>query len=455
MGMPHLTLLFERIAHRGDRPILNERGRDIGAAQLLSLTRARVETLRQSGIGAGDVCVLIGDYGVEAIALMLALASLGAVVMPLTPANGPELPKLITIAGARWLIRSPQDLGSQVDIEPCSGSPENALIQQFRDSGHGGLIVFTSGSSGEPKGILHDFERIIGKFVTVRPTWRMILFLAMDHFGGINTLFGCLSDGGVGICIPDRTPEAVCTAIETSRAELLPTTPTFLKMLLASDSLRLHDLSSLRLITYGAEPMPAATLQRVAAVFPKVRLKQTYGLSELGVLRSSSAADHSVWLKVGGDEFETRVVDHILHIRSQSNMIGYLNAPSPISQDGWLSTGDIVEQRNGMIRFLGRASEIINVGGQKVFPSEVENVLLEAHGVVEATVYARQHPLLGQAVCARVSLREYEDNAAISERLRAHCQARLAKFKVPLRFDIVQLEAQSTKRSKKQRPSEK
>ena len=99
-----------------------------------------------------------------------------------------------------------------------------------------------------------------------------------------------------------------------------------------------------------------------------------------------------------------------------------------------MNTGDRVEERNGMIRFLGRESEVINVGGQKVFPSEVENVVLSADNVSDATVFAQQHPVLGQVLCARVTLKESEAADALTGRLREHCRARLAKYKVPMRF---------------------
>src|SRR5690606_30667815 len=105
--------------------------------------------------------------------------------------------------------------------------------------------------------------------------------------------------------------------------------PTFLNFLIASRVYAAHDLSSVELITYGTELMPEATLKQVSEIFPNATLKQTYGLSELGVLRSESRDSGSLWLKVGGSGFETKVVDGILWIRSEANMVGYLNAPSP------------------------------------------------------------------------------------------------------------------------------
>jgi long-chain acyl-CoA synthetase len=319
------------------------------------------------------------------------------------------------------------------------------------NSGHPGLVVFTSGSTGKPKAILHDMDRVASKFVQRRRGWRMVLFLLIDHFGGFNTLMSVLANDGVGLCPADRTARGVCEIIVKGKADLLPTTPTFLNTLIASGLWRSYDLSSLKLITYGAEPMSSATLARLHEILPDAELKQTYGLSELGVLRSVSPQQNSLWLRVGGDGFQTRVVDGELHIRSTSNMLGYLNAPTPIDSDGWMNTGDLVEEKDGLIRFLGRRNEMINVGGQKVMPSEIEDVLLEADGIAAAVVRATPHPLLGQAVVARVAPIMPEDVKALTDRLRAHCRARMQKYKVPMRFEIVPVEALSTQRAKKNR----
>jgi acyl-CoA synthetase (AMP-forming)/AMP-acid ligase II len=272
----------------------------------------------------------------------------------------------------------------------------------------------------------------------------------MDHFGGFNTFLSAFAYGGTAICLNDRTPATVCRTIEASAAELLPATPTFLRLLALSGAWQHHDLSSIRLVTYGAEPMPQSTLTRARAIFAKARFKQTYGLSELGVLHSQSPDEGSIWIKVGGAGFETKVVAGVLWVRSGSSMVGYLNAPSPFDAEGWMNTGDEVDERNGMIRFLGRKSEIINVGGQKVFPSEIEDVLLAADNVCDASVYALAHPLLGQVPGARVALVVPESTEHVAARLRRHCRERLSKYKVPMRF-FVEGDMGMNKRLKKRR----
>ena len=106
-------------------------------------------------------------------------------------------------------------------------------------------------------------------------------------------------------------------------------------------------------------------------------------------------------------------------------MLGYLNAPSPFTADGWLDTGDLVEVDGEYIRFLGRHSELINVGGEKVFPAEVENVILELDNVAEALVYGERNPITGNIVCATVRLMSPEQHREFAERLKCYVAGRL------------------------------
>ena len=115
-------------------------------------------------------------------------------------------------------------------------------------------------------------------------------------------------------------------------------------MLLLSEDYHNYNLDSLELITYGTEPMPMTTLKKLNDIFPKVRFLQTYGLSEVGILRSKSKSSDSLWVKIGGEDYKTRIVDGMLEIKSKSSMLGYLNAPSPFTDDGWFKTGDSVEK---------------------------------------------------------------------------------------------------------------
>jgi acyl-CoA synthetase (AMP-forming)/AMP-acid ligase II len=197
--------------------------------------------------------------------------------------------------------------------------------------------------------------------------------------------------------------------------------------------------------------MPESTLRLLQRLFPHVRLQQTYGLSEVGILHAKSRSSDSLWVRVGGPGFQTRIVDGRLEIKADSAMLGYLNAPSPFTPDGWLQTGDFVEVDGDYVRFLGRDSEIINVGGEKVFPAEVESVIHELDNVAEVTVYPEKNAILGQMVCANVRLKSPEDPAFFLAQMKKHVRERLAPYKVPVKVTLTS-DPQQSPRFKKRRP---
>jgi len=445
---PSLDAVLARMRAIADAPAVWDGG-EHSYGTLLGVVETWRGRLRDAGVTRGTVVAMLGDYSLDACAAIFALFIEGAIVVPFIPAARSEMPALMDVAGSERLIRL--ERGGAWTIETFDRRPQNDLVEEFRHRSRPGLIVFTSGSTGSPKGVLHDGELLLRKFAEPRAGWRTVLFLSMDHLGGINTLFAALANGGVAICLPNRSPEGVARTIEASRASLLPTTPTFLNLLAASGVFRHFDLTSIQLITYGTEAMPDTTLARVRQMFPAADIRQTYGLSELGVLRSKSEDSGSTWVRVGGPGFEVKIVENVLWIRSESNMIGYLNAPSPFDADGWMNTGDEVEVRGEYLRILGRRSEMINVGGQKVSPLDVESVLLGAPNVAEVSVRGVPHALMGRVVHARVSLVDEEDEEEAKIRLRRFCVERLPRYKVPVRFEIVAAETQRGARFKKVR----
>ena len=303
----------------------------------------------------------------------------------------------------------------------------------IREKEHPGLVLFTSGTTGEPKAAVHDFLAVLEKFKLRRKALRTLNFLLFDHWGGLNTMFHILSNGGVVITTIDRNPENICKLIEKYKIELLPASPTFLNLMLLSGGYKNYDLSSLKIISYGTEPMPESTLKRLNKAFPGVNLYQTYGLIELGVMSSKSKKDDSLWVKVGGKGYKTRIVDGILHIKAKSAMLGYLNASSPFTDDGWFITGDEVLQKGNYIKILGRKSEIINVGGEKVYPQEVENVIQEMDNVAEVTVYGEKNSTIGNIVCAKIRLETNENKKQFIIKVKEFCRNKLETFKLPVK----------------------
>ena len=252
-----------------------------------------------------------------------------------------------------------------------------------------------------------------------------------------------MSNAGLIVTVSDRSPDGVLKAVEKYKVELLPTSPTFINLILLSEAYERYDISSLKTVTYGTEPMPESTLKRFNQLFPDIKLLQTYGLSEVGILRSKSKSSDSLWVKVGGEGFETRVIDGMLEIKAKSAMLGYLNAPSPFTKDGWFKTGDAVEVDGEYIKILGRKSEIINVGGEKVYPQEIEDVILELDNVSDVTVYGEKNPIVGNIVCAIISLKTKAEKKIFISKLKKYCNKNLKGYKVPIKVQIVQNELHS------------
>lgn len=440
--------LLERMKSKMEEPAIIWRDQPYSYGQILDGVAFWQNWLKVEGVHPGEIVALEGDYSPKTCALLLSLIDQKNVIVPITVATGAHRGEFLEIAEVQVVITlDDQDL---CRIERRPTIVKNALTLQLIGMAEPGLILFSSGSSGKNKAVIHNFTRLLEKNKTSDRRFRTITFLLFDHIGGINTLFYNLSSGGTVISVYSRDPEVICQAIEKHKVELLPTSPTFLKLLLISEAYSQYDLSSLKLITYGTEVMPESTMKRLNEVFPNVRLQQTYGLSELGILRSKSRDQGSLWVKVGGKGFETKVVEGTLHVRAHSSMMGYLNAPSPFDEEGWMDTQDQVEVDGDYIRILGRRSDVINVGGQKVFPAEVENVIMQMENVRDATVRGEKNHITGSIVFARLVLDRPEDVSMLKKRVRNFCKDKLEGYKIPVKIEIDN-EIRHTKRFKKVR----
>ena len=401
-------------------------------------------------VHAGDVVALIGDFTPDCIALLLSLINRSSIIVPLNATSKIDYTEKFNISQTEKAIIF--DELNEISTTLFNRTADHPLYSELRSIKVPGLVLFTSGTSGLPKGAVHNFLKLLKKFKTPRKALKTVNFLMFDHWGGLNTMFHTLSNAGTVLATKDRSPDSICAFIEKHKIELLPASPTFINLMLISGAFLRYNLSSLQLITYGTEPMPEYILKKLKSVFPSVKLQQTYGLIELGVLRSKSKSDDSLWVKVGGEGYETRVVDRILQIKADSAMLGYLNAPSPFTSDGWFITGDQVEVDGEYIRILGRKSELINVGGEKVYPQEVENIILEIDNIQDVTVYGEKNAITGNIICAKITLKQPEDKKELVSRLKKHCMGKMKGYMIPVKISIAE-ETQHNERFKKIRNS--
>ena len=448
--MKPLQWLLDRFAGSPQQTAFVDRGRAVDYGALLEAIAAFERLLSDRGVEPEQRVVILGDYTPEAFALMLALTRHRNVVIPLTHDSVVGVEQALAVSGCDWMFDFGAD-GIEPTLQAHRVDAPNPLLDAFVHEGRSGLVLFSSGSTGKPKGILHDIERVATKFVEPRTPTVAVPFLMFDHFGGFNTILAITASLGTVVSVAERSVAQVCQAIETYRVTLLPTTPSFLNLLMAARAHESFDLSSLRRITYGTEVMPQATLDRLRRAFPLAHLQQTYGLTEVGVLASKSKDDGSLWMRLGGPGFETKVVDDILWIRSEFSMLGYLNAPDAFDAEGWFNTQDKVEVEREYFRVLGRVTDLVNVGGQKVYPAEVEEVIMSLPNVVDVAVHGEANALLGQIIVARVVLAEPEPADAVKARVRAACRAGLAAYKVPAKVVVAERSLYTARQKKSRR----
>ena len=389
--------------------------------------------LQSASIPAYSPISIETGLSIECLIGLLACQQQKLVAIPLSHELGEsERQKARKITSAKWQIGN----NSQVREVQSNGSP-SPLIDQLKQRQHAGLILFSSGTSGEPKAMLHDFDTLLERYRGVKPRLdRSLLLMHLDHIGGIDAALRTLLAGSTLIIPETRSPEQVARTIQQHQVNILPATPTFLNLLLLSQQSKAHNLSSLEIIAYGAEAMPPALLKRLADQFPKADLQQKFGTSETGAIRIQSTQTNSLFFRIQDRDTEWRVHSGELWLKTPSRILGYLNADaSSLESDNWYRTGDLVEEtKQGTLRIIGRKSELINVGGEKVTPGEVEAIVLEVPGVEACTVYGESNPITGQSVGVTVVPEKHSEPQELKRRIKQHCRTKLSGYKIPVRI---------------------
>jgi len=389
-------------------------------------------------IPEGATVILNSGLSIQSISCFFALALNRNIIIPVTITTPDELKNKAAISGAEFIIRLNED-GSK--IHPIDvGAIKSVLLHDILKEKHPGLILFSSGITGTPKGMVHDLMVLIRPFLVKKK--KSVNFMAMllfDHIGGLNTIFSALFSGAVLTIPADRTPFTICSEIERHHVEVLPASPTMLNLILISGAYQQFDLSSIRAITYGTEPMPEGLLIKLNQAFPRARFMQTFGTSETGISQITSKSSSSIKLRFNDPDTEYKIVDGELWIKSKTVIKGYLNADMhQFTVDGWFKTGDLAEiDEEGFFTISGRKNELINVGGLKVLPQEVESVLMEMPIIENCIVYGEKHPITGNIVVAKVQVREDVEKSNCSSQIRSYLRTRLDRYKVPVKIHIV------------------
>ena len=383
---------------------------------------------------SSKVVVILGDYSFYNLALFFALYENKNIIVPITSNIKKVQDDFIEESFCQTIIKTDE---KNLLIQNLKTTFSHNMIDNLREKNSSGLILFSSGSTGKPKAMIHNLDTLIDSFKDKKEkSMNMLVFLMFDHIGGLNTVFNALCMGACLIIPKIKDAKTICELIEKYKIMVLPSSPTFLNLILISQEYKNYDLSSLRMITYGTETMPQSLLLKLKEVFPKVKFLQTFGTSETGISTTSSKSSNSLFMKLEDINGEYKIVENELWLRSKTQVLGYLNASmDSFTSDGWFKTGDLVEVDGEYIKIIGRAKEVINVGGQKVLPAEVESIILEMEEISDCMVYGEKNAITGQTVVCDVVLNKNIEN--IKKRVRVFCKDRLDAYKIPTKVNVV------------------
>ena len=329
------------------------------------------------------------------------------------------------------------------------------------DPGDVAVLLYTSGTTGFPKGAMLSHRNTLFNVESCRATLGYreddvgLVSLPLFHVTGLNSqLVALLACGATLVLQKEYDTKTALALIARHRATALFFVPAIYKLFTLREDIGAFDLASVRVAAYGGAPMAPETITAVRKIF-HARLHNCYGLTEcssLGTVLPSELAlerSESVGLPSPGTRAEVRGEGGgalppgepgELYLSGPHIVQGYFGAPEKTRdaiRGGWLKTGDIARiDADGLVYILDRAKDMINRGGEKVYGLEVENVLYACPGVAEAAVFGVPHPVFGEVPAACVV--PLPGASVDPDRVAAHCRRYLADYKVPVSIRVVE-----------------
>lgn len=450
----------------GSRPAVSHRGRTITYSQLADDAERLARVLAHRGVGPGSRVAWSGDTGVDAVALYFGLGMLGAVFVPVNPAfSEAEAAPLLELADPDLVLTDRDHPGDAVLADlvaesapedgPGGGGPGGG-VPGGRSGGRTAVderdphvMLFTSGTTGRPKGVLlsHRTEilRALVNASASFPLGPTVCMFPQFHMAGWAAPLSAWISGEEVVYVDGGEPEALLGAVERHRARRLYCIPAVWGRILdvLDEDPRRFDTSSLLHADTGTSATTPGLLRRIRAAFPGTTTTISYGSTEAGLVARLWPDDverkpGSVGPPAAG--VELRIEDGELLVHSPYLMTGYFRDPGATERalaGGWYHTGELAEvDEEGYYRVTGRVSDLIRTGGESVSPVEVDGVLQTHPAVADVAVAGVPDDDWGEVVTAFVVLRS-GCTVDLGE-LRAHCQGRLAPYKHPRRLVVVE-----------------
>ena len=314
----NIDFITDKITSYGNKIAVVTEGKEYSFNDILNEYRKAKQILKDNNVKSNSVISLLADFTPQSIAMFLALIELDTIIVPISKTIK-NIESYIKVSESEYFI---DEQSEDIQIKNLNRKVTHEMLLNLKEKKAPGLILFSSGTTGEPKAALHNLTFLLDKFRKDGKRLSTVTFLLFDHIGGFNTMMHTLVNGGLIVTLKTRTADEVCSLIEKYKLQLLPTSPTFINLIVLNKTYEKYDLSSLELITYGTEPMPESTLKALHKILPNAKLKQTYGLSEVGIMPTKSENSESLWLKLRNDEtFQTKIVDDILYIKIRNDRL--------------------------------------------------------------------------------------------------------------------------------------
>ncbi len=433
------------------------------------------------GLTKGDCIALMSTNSDRFILTFYAAHRLGAIFVPINPSSAPpEIEYLLEDSGAVVFVFDPA-LSTAVDATIAKGLPAtcrkvvalgeagthtNLLALAEKSDGRrpevdireddDALILYTSGTTGKPKGALFDHHRSMWVSVNTIATCGMKVG---DRFLHVAPLFHaaelCIMLmpgtmlGAKHVVLSGFDPMVVADKLESERITMFFGVPTMFQFLLKVPNLAQRDLSAWRTGLFGAAPMPASAVEQLVTTLPQVEFLQLCGQTEGGPGGIYSNAQQ---VKDRPDASgrqplpftECRVVDSAgndvapgdtgeLLLRGETIMKGYWNKPEATAEtivDGWLHTGDVARlDADGYMTLVDRLKDMIITGGHNVYSVEVENALAAHPDIADCAIVSKPHPEYGESIVAVVT--PVEGATVTLDQIKEFCRERLSHYKVP------------------------
>jgi long-chain acyl-CoA synthetase len=441
-------------------------------ADLRALVSARKSQLVRAGLYEQDRAIVWMENSPEYVATYLAVLELGGIVVALHPqTTAEEVRRIIRHVGGAGLIVSPtvkhwtmSDFGSAGLRFLLTG--EDMHRMDYRDAGHEvpegvAQIIYTSGSTGRPKGVVLTHKNLMANTRSILDYLRLtaddsvMAVLPFVYAYGNSVMLTHLFVGGALVIENNMLyPHVVLDGMIKTGVTGFSGVSTTYALLLNHSNLKSYAFPALRYLTHAGGPMPSELLSRIRTAFPDQRIFLMYGQTEasarltslppeiLDVKKESAGqAISGVTLKIVREGGETARPGEVGEIWASGDNImqGYWQDPeltAGVLQDGWLHTGDLGRMdEEGYLTIVGRNNEMIKAGSYRISPTEIEEVLLQHRQVHEVGVVGIDDPILGQKICAIVTLKE--PGTLTDQDLMVYCAQRLVQYKRPKVIAIV------------------